>query len=140
MPDIYQSDPHRLADLMNPDDEVWSPDELAAMFRHQLRSKLGAETFGEALHAASPAIASLKQIKDFGKQHRNDPASPLPRDIATVLYFAAIAAALAKCGQPISQLDDASIRAGIEWAAALPWLDESTRAMLVEGKQHVGHA
>jgi hypothetical protein len=140
MRDISQSDPHLLSKLMNLDEEAWPPDELAAMLRHQLRSKLESETFGDVLHAASPAIESLKRIKDFGKQHRNDPASPLPRDIATVLYFAAIAAALAKCGQRISQLDDASIRAGVEWAVALPWLDESTRALFVEGQKHVRHA
>ena len=59
-----------------------------------------------------------------------NPASPLPRDIATVLYFAGIVVALTRCGERISQLDDAALRAGIEWAMSLPRLDEETRDAL----------
>lgn len=146
MRDIYQSDPHLLSDLMGLDAQTWQPEELGAIFRHQLQTSLAVDlgvtgppnTFGELLQDPRPPLELLIRTKDFGKQHRNDPASPLPHDIATVLYFAGIVAALTRCDQRITQLDDDSLRAGIEWVMALPWLDEPTRALFNEGRNRAG--
>jgi hypothetical protein len=157
---LDKSDSHLLAKLMSLDANevrVWQPDELGAILRHQLQSLLEFDlttvdgevttqlttlansedlplrTFGDLLRHPHPPLGLLKLTKDFGKLHRNDPASPLPRDIATVLYFAAIVAALTKLGQRISQLDDQSLRVGVEWVIARPWVDESTRTLFREG-------
>jgi hypothetical protein len=128
--DIHSSAPRSLAKLMSLEAAAdWQPDELGAIFRHQLQSRIegASKTFGEVLR--DPQIEDLKLVKEFGKLHRNDPASPLPRDIATVLYFAAIVAARKHCRQTITNLDEDSIRRGVEWAVAQPWLYETTRSL-----------
>lgn len=158
--DIHKSDPHFLSKLMDLDTQschVWQPDELGAIFRHQLQAPLEFDlttvdaeveaklktltasgdpplkTFGQLLRHPHPPIELLKLTKEFGKAHRNNPESPLPRDIATVLYFAGIVAALTRCSQRITQLDEYSLRRGVEWVIAQPWVDESTRSLFREG-------
>jgi hypothetical protein len=159
-PDIETSDSRCLAKLMSLDANevrVWQTEELGAIWRHQLQSPLEFDlttvdadakttlatlsataeswprTFGDLLRHPHPPMGLLRLTKDFGKLHRNDPASPLPREIATVLYFAGIVLALTRCGQRISRLDDQFLRAGVEWVIAQPWLDEPTRSLVGEG-------
>ena len=53
----------------------------------------------------------------------------MPRDIATMLYFACAAAALVRCGERITRLDDTKLREGLEWAIAQSWLDGTSREL-----------
>lgn len=158
--DIHKSDPHLLSKLMDVDTDtqrVWQPEELGAILRHQLRaplafdlitvdtevkSKLDAlsatggpapKNFWDLLHHPRPPIELLKLTKEFGKVHRNNPESTLPRDIATLLYFAGIVVALTRYGQRITQLDNHSLRRGVEWVISQPWVDEPTRLVFQEG-------
>jgi hypothetical protein len=158
--DIHKSDPQLLAKLMSLDTEagnVWQSDELGAILRHQLQAPLEFDlitvdtevkaklktlaatdgpplkTFGDLLRHPRPPIELLALTKEYGKIHRNTPESPLPSDIATVLYFAGIVVALTRCGQRISQLDDDDLRRGVEWVIAQPWVDEATRSLFREG-------
>jgi hypothetical protein len=135
----------------------WQPHELAAIFRHQLNAPLEFDlktvdanvettiqtmtprigsplrTFGDLFCHPHPPLELLRLAKQSAKTHRNNPQSPLPPEIPTVLYFASIVAALAKCGQRITELDDNAPREGIEWALAQPWLDDVTRSLFREG-------
>jgi hypothetical protein len=61
----------------------------------------------------------------------------LPVEVATVLYFSCIIVARMRCNVRISALDDASLARGLEWAAALPWIDEPTRRLLERGIAHL---
>ena len=158
--DIHKSDPQLLAKLMSLDTapaHAWQPDELGAILRHQLQSPLEFDlitvdaevkaklktlaaangpplkTFGDLLRHPHPPIELLNLTKEYGKVHRNTPESPLPHDIATVLYFAGIVVALTRCGQRISRLDDDGLRRGVEWVASQPWVDEWTRSLFREG-------
>jgi RNA polymerase sigma-70 factor (ECF subfamily) len=95
---------------------------------------------GELLHHPHPSPELLEQVKDFAKENGTDPESPLPREVATLLYYASIAAALARGGRRISRQGDDALRWGFEWGGAQPWVDEATRAVLADGLRALGDA
>ena len=70
--------------------------------------------------------------KQFGKDHREDPDSAVPPEVATVLYYGAILAALLRRGERITNLDDAKLCRGARWAVDQPWVDERTAALFRE--------
>src|SRR5687768_14922488 len=139
----------------------WSGDEIAAIYRHELTAPLHIElgavdaatarrlklvsashglllrSMGELLHHPNPPVELLVMVKDFGKASLDHPDSPLPREVAGVLYWSAIAAALVRTGQRITSLADAKLRDGFAWAAAFGWLDEAGRALLRQATQRL---
>ena len=157
MDNLADSKPTRLATLFELDgqdgERVWRPDELAAILRHQLaapvqydlrsleRGEAGKlkrlaeaeglllRSFGDLLDHAHPPIELLRMTKDFAKACRQSPTSPLPREIATVLYYAAIAVALLRCGHRITKLSNADLRQGMESMLGHDWLDARMRAL-----------
>jgi hypothetical protein len=146
-----------LAALMSTSDEsspLWRADELAALFRHQMSAPvlmdLGSfdprtaeqletltaaqglllSSFADLFDHPAPPLALLQLVKDFAKANRDHPESGLPREIATALYFASIAAALVRLDKRISQLPEAELQRGLRWTQEQRWLDEKTRALL----------
>ena len=155
---IADTDPRQLAALMDPDGErIWGPDELGAILKHQLAAPLQVDlaglehgaagkvktlaaaqglllrSFGDLLRHPHPPIELLRLAKDFAKACRLSPESALPREVATVLYFACIAVALMRCQCRISRLGKAQLREGFEWALKLPWLDAESRRLFRKG-------
>ena len=134
----------RLAELLLVDDRTptrWSDADLAAMLeaqlRRTLRDELGAVrgagrlsssaagvTFAHALTAPEADIESVRAIHRFAKFMRSDPLAGLPEELATVLYFAAIAAARVHHGLTISTLDAAAVRNGLAWCLGRAWLSD----------------
>ena len=158
--DVHSSDSRRLADLLEEGDRadrLWQPQELAAILRHQLSApvqfdlgglekglarKLAAlseaegllvRSFADLLFHPSPPLELLELTKRFAKSCRTHPHGPLPREIASLLYYASIVVAMLRCGKRITTLDDASLRRGVEWLLGQPWLEDKTRAILKEG-------
>jgi hypothetical protein len=157
---LVDSKPTRLARLFELDtgnaERVWRPDELGAILRHQLaapvqydlrnldRGEAGKlkrlaeaeglilRSFGDLLHHPHPPIELLRMTKDFAKACRISPTGPLPPEIATVIYYAAIVVARQRCGLRISKLNDADLRHGLEHVLAQAWLDSDTRALFAE--------
>jgi hypothetical protein len=150
-----------MMDLSGTAEDLWRPDELAAMLRHELAAplpvalgRLGEEaarrmqelglpadsgmTLGDVLHHACPPVQLLDLTKRFAKLCNTDPDTVLPRDIAQLLYLASITAALTRAGQRISSLSAPSLRLGLEWATRQAWVDDATRALLKEGLEHLG--
>jgi len=154
---LFKSHAKDLAKLMSSGDErgpLWRADELAAMFRHQMSAPvlmdLGSfdprtagqlkvlttaqglllSSFAELFNHAEPPIQLLEIVKDFAKANIDHPESGLPREIATTLYYASIAAALVRLDQRISQLPDADLQRGLHWTLEQAWLDEKTKALL----------
>ena len=165
--DVSSMSPQSLARMMDLDErigELWRPGELAAILEHQLSapvefdfSYLGEEasqrvralssvrgpqirSFGDLLHHPHPPIELLELTKQFAKDCRKRPDGPLPGEIATVLYYASIVAAITKCGRRISKLDHQSLRYALDWALEQAWLDEKTRELLREGYRAVDTA
>ncbi len=162
---VFKSDSSHLSRLANLDEnaqDIWQPEELGDILRHQLNAPLAFDLttreprtqtvldavhatvaqpprkFGDLFHHPHPPLDLLKLAKDFAKAHRNSPNSPLPHEIATVLYFASILVALSRHRQRITTLDNPSIRQGIEWVLNQTWVDDATRALFREGVKQLG--
>ena len=157
---LEKADPGLLSELIGLEagqQKAWNADELGAVLRHQLSAPMNfhlngldkgvaarlstladsqqllLKSFSDLLLHPHPPLELLKLVKDFAKFSASHPDSPLPEDIAYVLYYAAIVAARVSCGQRITALDDASLRQSLESTLARPWLDESMRGLLQRG-------
>ncbi len=95
-------------------------------------------TFGELLADPRPPLGLLQATKRFAKSHREHGSSLLPPQVATVLYYASIAAALVRCERRISDLSDAKLREGFDWCIARDWVGDGIRELLVEAAGRVG--
>jgi hypothetical protein len=161
---VFKSGAKRLAALMETGAEqarLWGPDELAAIFRHQMSAPvlvdLGGfdpgtavrlktlseaqglllKSFSDLFHHPSPPIALLKLTKEFAKANMDHPESGLPTEIVSVLYYASIAAALVRLDARISRLKEADLRRGLLWAKDQAWIDEETKALLLKALEKV---
>jgi len=156
---VFKSRPGSLAALLATRAErgrLWRPEELAAIFRHQLSAPvivdLGGfdpgtavklkvvseaqglllKSFSELFHHPAPPVELLEATKEFAKLNLDHPESCLPGEIATALYYASIAAALVRLNARISQLPDADLRRGLLWATEQDWIDDKTKGLLGE--------
>jgi hypothetical protein len=135
---------------------LWAPDELAAVFRHQMgapvlvdlsgfdpgtavRLKTLSEaqglllkSFSDLLLHPSPPIELLKLTKEFAKANMNQPESGLPAEVVRLLYYSSIAAALVRLDTRISKLSDTELRRGLLWAKDQVWIDNETKSLLIK--------
>lgn len=147
----------RLLDISNRATSPWDPAELGEILEHQLATPLASDlesfeggwpallaaagnhagppirTFGELLSHPDPPKELLGLVKRFAKHCRRQAESPLPDEIATVLYFLAITVARLRLKVPVSGLDDPTLAAGLQWALDQSWLDDTTRTLLRQG-------
>lgn len=138
---------------------AWRPEDLAAIFRHQMAASvlvdLGAldsalagqfqaladgsglvlRSFGDLFQHAKPPLELLRLVKDFARRNLNHPESVLPTDVASALYYLSIAAARIRWNERISSLGDGDLVRGFQWAMDQPWLDESRAALLRQAVQ-----
>jgi hypothetical protein len=156
---VFRTEPRRLACLLDLTEIVtqpWRTQELSAILKHQLSAPIESDlaqeeasnggiaqrvnvlTFGDLFHHPAPPIELLRSVKDFAKSNRNHPASAIPNEIATLLYFASIAVAWKRCGQRITSLSEREIREGIAWTLAQDWVDSRTKSLLREAVQRGG--
>ena len=141
-------------ELGNAPARVWQAEELGAVFRHQMAAPVSVDlgafgpgaagklwtlveagnlllrSFRDLFQHPSPPIELLELVKDFAKLNCDRPESVLPTEIATVLYFLSIAAALVRCRRRITELSDAQLREGFAWALRQSWIDETARELL----------
>jgi hypothetical protein len=114
---------------------VWTTDELCKALRLQLsylvpQAMAGTHaipiTFGQLLTHPTPDVGLLRRLKDWAKPMMVRDDAELPREVAGVLYFAAVAAARLRCPDwPISDLSPSGILKGTNWALGREWLDAS---------------
>jgi hypothetical protein len=156
---VFKSRAKELAALMATGEErakLWRPDELAAMFRHQMSAPMLVDlggfdartatkirtlseaqglllkSFSDLFHHPAPPIELLELVKNFAKSNLDHPESGLPDEIASMLYYTSIAAALVHLDSRISQLPDADLRRGLHWTEEQAWLDEKTKGLLAQ--------
>ena len=159
IPDTANTDTERLSRIMALSDrpeDLWSDADLAAIFKHQLsvtivdalvnigvdaRKALDAQglaevplslTFGQLLQDPQADAKLLDLAKRYAKASSHHLEYPLPAHVAKALYFLCIAAAIVHRGKRITALDAGALSNGLEWAANLPWIDETTRALLAK--------
>jgi len=124
----------------------WARHEYAAVLRHQLAAPIsfgpdtnaGSDrpmpaTFGDLLCDARPSLPLLVSLKDFARAHTLQLNSPVPHEVATSLYYAAIVAAFVRCDQRISGLNDDALQTGIKTILGFDWIDDSMRALFADG-------
>jgi len=149
--EIYGSDPCSLADLMGLAQDSGGepePQVLAAVLDEELTKPIqpelsgthvagatkaggpSVESIGDLLRHPHPPLELLLLAKAYARANLQHPDSALPRDVALVLYFTCIAAAMVKCGQRITHLQSRSLRDGLAWAADRTWASDGTRGLL----------
>ena len=133
---------------------LWRPEELGAIFRHQMSApilvdlggyhpcaatrlktlsdsqNLLLKSFADLFHHPAPPLELLQLTKDFAKANLDHPESTLPNEVAAALYYISIAAALVRLDTRISRLPDADLLRGLRWTIDQPWLDDQTRLLL----------
>ena len=157
---IYDSDPRRLADLIDEagdERRIWRPTEIASLLKHQLAAPvefdLGAMTvsdaakvcmltesqglllksFGELFRHSCPPLELLRMVKQFAKALMNSPHGPLPQEIAKVLYFSSIVVARIRLRERITELEDDALARALTWLLEQPWLNGNSRMLFTEG-------
>jgi len=151
--------PQSLAKMMDlgPDNHgLWEPEELGAILKHQLAAPLEFDligidqsrlrglcshwpnspalaTFSDLLHHPRPPVELLKLTKDYAKASRSHPDSPLPEEVAGIVYLTSIVVAMTRCRKLITGLSVEGLSYGLSWALEQNWLDESIRKLLREG-------
>ena len=156
-----RSDPERLARVFAAaleDHPPYCREELGPILRHQLSATIefdlrsldpgsqrllraaaacgdrdGIQTFGDLFFHEHPPIQLLQLTKDFAKNHLNHPDSPLPPEIAVVLYYGSIIAALVRLNRSLSWLTPADLARGLVQMLSLPWLDDDLRRLFQQG-------
>jgi hypothetical protein len=90
-------------------------------------------TMGELLVQLAPPAYWLIRVKEWAKPLMTSDDTRWPREVAGVLYFAAVAAGRLRCPhEHTSDLTDAKVRKGAEWALCLPWLDPALASLFKE--------
>ncbi len=110
---------HQLAAPLLPD-LAMIPGAETVRLQALVRDRPGAESFLRQLTFITPSLELLIAIKGFARHFRDVRESPLHGMPATILYYAAIAAALARCKARITRLHDADLRTGFTWAKQQP--------------------
>ncbi|HEY3862701.1 MAG TPA: hypothetical protein VGO59_12520 [Verrucomicrobiae bacterium] len=156
---LSKSPPKSLAAFLAAGEErarLWQPEELGAIFRHQMAAPILVDLSGLAAAAAArlktlthahnlllksfldlflhpvPPVELLTVAKDFAKSNMDQPDSSLPNDVAAVLYYLSIAAAYVRLGRRISQLGDAEFKRGLEWSKGKKWVEVRLQDLLDE--------
>jgi hypothetical protein len=139
---------------------AWSAADLHAILRHQLeadvefdlthfggvpketlasatspQNETGYRTFGQLLTAPDPPLEMLDLIRRFAKRSRTQASGELPDEVATALYYAAIAAARLRHGASVSKLDAKALQEGMTWGLEQTWLTEPLRELFAETLQ-----
>jgi len=165
--EVFGSEPERVARFFDLDARprrLWRSEELGAILRHQLAAPVffdlerfepekaarlqatlaggvsGGEirSYADLFHLWRPPLELLRLTKDFAKSHLNHPDATLPREVATVLYYASILVARLRCGESLSRLNEEALLKGVLWVLAQSWVDAETRALFEEGHARLG--
>ena len=161
---IFKSRAQTLANLLAGGEErarLWQPEELAAVFRHQMSAPIlvdlsGLDTplatriktlsdaqglllksFADLFHHPAPPVELLVMVKNFAKANLDHPESGLPGEIASALYYTSIASALVRLEVRISQLPDDDLQRGLHWTQDQPWLDDKTKELIAGARRKV---
>ena len=149
-----------MMDPAGPPAPAWSQEDLRAMLAHQLATPLVYDLsadrdshellgrlhesadrdrlpcFADLLADRAVPVELLTLVKRFAKAQLKSQDDALPREIASVLYYAAIAAGL-RTGVRVTHLDDAQLRAGLKWVVQQPWVDPTLQSLCSQAAEHI---
>lgn len=128
----------------------WAPEELGVLWRHLLATPVRfyvpaprreatpgdhpplLACLEDLLEATTPDAGLLASIKRFARDQRRDPRSPMPREIAAVLYYLCISLAALRSGREITSLGPDDQVRGLEWAVRQGWIGPHVASILRE--------
>jgi len=152
--------PH--ASLFNLDDsaeQLWTEADFGAILRHQLGTPIQVElgsltapaaakvrlacdshqlllkSISDVIAHPNPPAELLELLKDFAKTMLEHPDSAIPRPVAAVLYWLAIATGLVRLHKRLTSLSDENLSEGIEWAMARSWVQPEFKVILKQANQ-----
>lgn len=76
----------------------------------------------------------VEQLKAEAKALRTEESSGVPKEVATVVYFCAIAAALVHYNKRITSLRDAKIVDAFDWCLKRSWMSPDLQSLLEQAK------
>ena len=157
---VFKSSARQLAKIMNLDEttpEVWSDQDLAAMFRHQMSAPLRFDltslemkaakaaarnetiasaakehmkSFKDLLFHHEPPMGLLRLSKDFFKRRIKACKKGSPEwQIAYLFYLLSILATGSRAAR-LSNLMPGDLRRAIRWALDQVWVDARTKQLL----------
>ena len=154
---IFITGPQGLAGLLAFDEAgaaLWKPEEMKAMWQHQLAAQVEVDlssvksaaarelkesdaaqaflskSFRDLLDHPQPPIELLKLTKEFTKQTLRHCEDAQLKEVARALYYASYAAGLSKCGKRIGTLENDELRQGFSWALRLSWVGPTVASWL----------
>jgi hypothetical protein len=161
---VFQRQPKSLAALLEASGEqarLWRPEELGAIFRHQMAApvlvdlggydpgtaarlktlsdaqSLLLKSFSDLFHHPAPPLELLELTKDFAKANMDHAQSTIPNEVAAALYYTSIAAALVRLDARITRLPPADLRRGLLWTRGQAWLDPDTKQLLLQAADKI---
>lgn len=154
---LLAGDPHKLARMLDlSQDDPPGTQDLRAAFRRQLTAPMkqtvcavagrgtGASgdevsefTLAALLCSPAPHLECLGACKDYAKACLQHPDPRFPQEIARVIYFACIAAALLRCHQRITRLEDNALLEAFKWCLGQDWCLEELSPLFHEGIDHL---
>lgn len=156
--DASSSDMRLFLEEVEAEDHLWSDADLGDVLSHQWTTPLEVDlsgmegaiservellteskglllrSFGDLMEHPNPPLELLELAKEFAKRCICSPHSPIPHDVARVLYFASIATALCRRGKRITTLSDNDVVDGIRWSLSRDWLSAGARNVLTSGR------
>ena len=147
----------KVMELSESQQEAWGPQDLGAVFQHQMGAPIGHDlrtidpslgkkfeasksfaaweekTFRDLLEDPDPPLEVLEFAKRFAKISSNHPEGALPVEVSVAVYLASITAALVRCNERITQLDDGVLQQNLGWVLSQEWLDTPTRNLFEVG-------
>jgi len=161
---VFQRQPKSLAALLEASGEqarLWRPEELGAIFRHQMAApvlvdlggydpgtaarlktlseaqSLLLKSFSDLFHHPAPPLELLELTKDFAKANMDHAQSSIPNEVAAALYYTSIAAALVRLDARITRLPPADLRRGLLWTREQVWLDPDTKQLPLQAADKI---
>ena len=161
---IFMSRPESLARILALDEEagdLWAPEELRAIWQHQMSAPVDIDlgglntsgagalqnspamqsfkgkSFSELFAALEPPLELLKLTKEFAKQTLKDSEETQLKEVASALYYASYAAGLVRLNMRIGSLENDELLPGFTWGLNRSWLDEGTKQLFAEAKAHL---
>lgn len=94
-------------------------------------------TFGALLTDPKPPLRLLERVKALAKPAMVRKDGDLPREVAGIVYYGAIFAAMNRCGETITSLSRNDLADAARWALRRPWLTEPLAALFQEALQQL---
>lgn len=136
---------------------TWTDQDYGPMIEHQMNAPLANDlaqlipdagdtlaetpirTLKELFSHPHPPASILRLVKEFAKQLRRNARFAYPEHVATVLYYASIAAAESRSHTAITNLPRQEIRKGYAWSRDQSWIPPELRRLFEEALAKEGH-